>query len=186
MLALFFQVNVFDQAMKLGGQKSVNKALVTDSRTAIYIDVFNELNTTSRLLFGLGPGGKTKTFLSDSKSFDLSDFYKEGRRKTESGMLNMVQYGGLLGGSIYLLLFMAGSYRAISNSQNTFGKMVGVWLAFKGVFSFIEDSLWFSLASFTIFVGIGFAFSRNLLKMNDFEMRDLLSQTLTFRTKRTE
>ncbi|WP_405380789.1 hypothetical protein [Maribacter sp. LLG6340-A2] len=134
--------------------------LFVDSRTSIYEDVFYEIDKKNAHLFGLGGSGKTETSLIEANWGDFDVIYKEGRRGTESGMLNYIQWGGALGGLIYFLLFVKSSYLGIYNSKNWLSVMLGLWLAYKALFSFIEDALVFNIYSLFIFIPMGLCFNK--------------------------
>ncbi len=152
--------------------------LLVDSRTSIYTDVFSQLEKDESLIFGLGAAGKTKTSLTDVSYADFDLIYKEGRRGTESGMLNYIQWGGLIGGLVYFLLFVKGSYLAIYKSKNWFCVMLGLWVAFKGLFSFIEDANYFGVSSIFIFSSIGICFSKKIRYLDDAEVKLMFKKTL--------
>jgi hypothetical protein len=152
--------------------------LLIDSRTSIYVDVFSQLKEDDAFVFGLGASGKTKTSLTDIQYSDFDVIYKEGRRGTESGMLNYIQWGGLLGGLIYFLLFVNASYLGIYKSNNWFCVMLGLWVAFKGLFSFIEDPNIFAVNSIFVFLSIGICFSKKLRCLDDAELKSMFNKTL--------
>lgn len=145
-----------------------------DSRTGIYKDVFTQLSKDKAFFFGLGASGKTKTYLTDVNYGDFDKVYSEGRRRTESGMLNYIQYGGILGGFIYFMLFFRASYLAIYRTNNWLMVMIGIWVSFKGFYSFIEDTTVFSVSIIFIFIPIGMCFNKDLRNMNEDEIKSLL------------
>lgn len=149
--------------------KGTSKDVLVDSRTDIYKDVFFQLKNDEAFLFGLGASGKTKTFLTDYGDYDI--IYKEGRRDTESGMLNYFQWGGLVGGLVYFLLFVKASYYGIYKSRNWLCKMIGLWVVYKGVFSFIEDPIFFGIGPIFVFFPISVCFNKEFRLLNDFELK---------------
>jgi hypothetical protein len=151
-------------------KKDATQDVFVDSRTAIYIDVLQQLKTDNAFLFGFGGVGKTKTSLSDAQNADYDIIYKEGRRDTESSMLNYIQKGGILGGSLYFLLLFQASYYGLCKSKNWFCVMLGVWVAYKFLFSFIEDPMSFSVSSMFLFFSIGLCLNKNFRAMTDKEI----------------
>lgn len=166
-----FKIGDYFEKYEIETNKSGDKQdLLVDSRTAIYVDVFSELNDRKAFLFGLGVNGKTKTSLTDVSYADYDIIYKEGRRGTESGMLNYIQWGGLFGLISYYLLFIHASYLALYKSNNWLSKALGVWLAYKCLFSFIEDRLFFGIYAIFIFITIAMCLNNNFRKLNNTEM----------------
>ncbi|MDO6440385.1 hypothetical protein Q4534_23360 [Cyclobacterium sp. 1_MG-2023] len=177
-LGVYGVFNIFLIGDYLSSNEESVEDILVDSRTGIYTDVFNQLDKDNMVLFGLGASGKTETYLVDLLSIDFSEIYKEGRRGTESGMLNYIQWGGAIGGILYFLLFVKGSYYGIYRSNNWFCVMVGLWVAYKGLFSFIEDRPNFSIDSIFIFFAIGMCLNKELRNFSDVELKILFERMI--------
>lgn len=158
-----------------GGERD----MFVDSRTAIYEDVFTELSEKDAIVWGLGGNGKTRTSLTELKDANYAEKYKYGRPGTESGMLNYIQYGGLIGFLVYGLLLIVGSFRAVFKSNNQLMALIGLFVAFKFLFSFLEDRIGFQPASFYLFLTIGMCYNVRLREMDDDEMTDYIQQVFT-------
>ena len=150
--------------------------MFADSRTDIYNDVFTELQDQDAMLWGLGGIGKTHTPLEDIKYYNFDEIYAHGRSGTESGMLNYIQYGGMLGLLIYGLLLIVASYKAVFKSNNKLMVLVGLYVAFKFLFSFIEDRVGFQPNTFYLFLAVGMCYNVSLREMDDEEMREYIQQ----------
>ena len=158
--------------------KGKTQDVFVDSRTEVYSDVLSQLSFDNAFVFGLGASGKTKTHLTNVQNSDFDKVYKEGRRGTESGMLNYIQYGGFLGALFYLILFMRASYLAVYRSNNWLIIMIGMWVSFKGFYSFIEDTTVFSVSTIFIFISIGLCFNNELRSLQDDEIKALFRKKL--------
>jgi hypothetical protein len=168
--------NIFQAGDLLGDYTIENNSgksqdLLVDSRTPIYVDVFNQLKKDDAIIWGLGANGKTATSLTNlalqDGITDFADVYKDGRPGTESGMLNFIQWGGAIGGILYFLLFWKGSEVAINNSKNWLCVMLSIWLAYKAIFSFVEDTLFFSPYSIFTLIAIGMCLNKKLKQMSN-------------------
>jgi len=148
---------------------------LTDSRTAIYTDVFTELSKQNSYILGLGGNGKTNTSLIYDESGDYDKIYKEGRRGTESGMLNHFQYSGIIGAFSYWLLLAASSFKAIFKSNNHFCKMLGLFMAFKVFYSFVEDQIMVNVESFYLMFLIGMCSNWKFRGFKDIEIKKRLN-----------
>lgn len=180
-LGLFGIFNVFkiseDSGIVLKGSGFERDALV-DSRTEIYYDVFSELSNQNSYILGLGGNGKTPTTLSDiSNDYFLT--YKEGRRGTESGMLNYFQWGGCLTAFSYFILLFYASYLAIFKSNNILHLLLGIFLSFKILYSFIEDQIATNLATFYIMAMIGFCYNRKIREMDNLTIKRMVSNVFS-------
>lgn len=175
-LALSGTFNIFKIGEFIGEQNieigdGDKQDVVVDSRTGIYTDVILELYKQKAFLWGLGGSGKTDTYLTELAWGDFAKTYKEGRRATESSMLNFAQWGGAIGVIIYLLLFAKASFLAIYKSKNWLSIMIGIWVVYKAIFSFIEDRVYVNLNSLFIMISIGMCFNEVLREMSDAEIK---------------
>lgn len=190
-MALLFGFNVFTIGENLddftmADSDGTKQEVFIDSRTGVYLDVINQLAKDKAVFWGLGASGKTETFLTDSSPEKFKDIYKEGRRGTESGMLNYIQYGGLIGGFLYFLLFIRASFLGIYKSNNWFSVMLGIWIMYRGLFSFVEDRIGFSVGAIFIFVSLGMCYNKTLRHLNDNQLKDLIFNNLTFYKKKKQ
>ena len=151
-------------------QKDSGRSVFTDSRTGIYEDVVRDVLKAKewwKPYIGLGGNGKTKVEANGASSFGF-----EGLRSThESGMLNFIQHGGLLGLIAYGLLITIAAYLAMFKSRNDFMRMLGLFLVFKFAYSFIEDELDFSGHVIAQFLWIGMGYNKSFRNMTDHKMK---------------
>lgn len=176
-----FLVGDYLEAYNNQETRGTNEDVLGDSRTGIYQDVFSQLQNDDSVIFGLGSSGKVKSYLADYD--DSNTLLKEGRRNSESGMLNYIQWGGLVGGLLYFLLFVKASYCGIYKSKNWLSKMLGMWLVYKGAFSFIEDPMFFSIGSIFIFFTISICLNKEFRLLSDSELRAIFSTMFNQRRK---
>lgn len=149
-----------------------SRSLFVDSRTSIYEDVFGELKKDNAYIWGLGCNGKTSTSLNDLQNADYTNIYKYGRPSTESGMLNYIQYGGLLGFVLYGLLLILAAYKATFLSKNNFMISLGLFVAFKFLYSFIEDQVMFNAHTFYIFLWLGMCYNKSFREMTNEQIKE--------------
>lgn len=168
-MALTVHFNIFNEMSKNKGMKISmdSRTITTDSRTGIYLDVYNELKEKEAFLFGLGGNGKIKTSLVYNPNHNYRLIYKHGRGGTESGMLNNIQYGGLIGFIVYSILFIWASLKATGQSNNDFMMMMGTFIAFKYSYSFIEETIRPQGCSFYLLIWLGMCYNRYLRVMNN-------------------
>lgn len=174
-----FKVGELIGSFHISSEQNRDNDIFVDSRTAIYEDVFYALVKQESIFYGLGASGKTHTTLSEKEAY--SEIYKEGRRGTESGMLNFIQYGGVIGAFSYYLLFLISSYNGVFKSRNWGSLILGLWIAFKCFFSFIEDRLMFTPYSLFIFIPIGMCLNKHFRNLDNqevtFYLRSFLNNT---------
>jgi hypothetical protein len=177
--------NVFEfggnyKSIELSNEEDNQKQdLLVDSRTGIYNDVHTALLKQNKVLIGLGGVGKTDTFLTKNENNQtFRKVYEEGRRGTETRLLNYYQWGGVFGGLIYLVLIVRASYLAIYRSKNWFMITLGLFVSIGFVMSFIADRLIYSLSSLSSFFILGMCLNRELRSMNEKEIKAYLRSHL--------
>lgn len=181
LLGLFGVFNIFTYSADQGKNLKVgDREATVDSRTSIYYDVFSELNNKNKFMFGLGGNGKTKTTLTDISYANYDIIYKDGRPRTESGMLNYFQWGGIFGAFCYWFLYAYAGYNAIFRSANKYTFLLGIFILFKLVYSFIEESIMCSPNTFYNFLFLSIAYNERIISMKGNEMKNYLHKVLSF------
>lgn len=174
-LGLSGKFNIF-QAMNVVDYQLNNdsRSLFVDSRTSIYEDVFDGLKEKNAYIWGLGYQGRVSTSLAYT-DYVSDDVFRYGRLGSESGMLNYFQFGGVLGFIFYSLLLIVSSFKATFKSNNDFMKLLGLFVAFKFLYSFIEDRIMFDAHAFYIFLWVGMCFNKKFREMTNEQMKSYLA-----------
>lgn len=170
-----FNVFKFAESFNVNIEVNANRQYNVDSRTSIYTDVFGELSRQKKVTVGLGLRGKTKTSLADHPNIEYWRMYKDGRTHSESGMLNFFQYGGVVGYVVYSLFVLSCAFFALFRSKNDFVKLIGFYVCFKYIYSFVEESLSTAPATFYLFMLYGMCLNRKLASLTNKEMISYLN-----------
>ena len=118
-------------------------------------------------LFGRSPARGTI-----SKAFGKDDMNKRGERNgNEVAILNIFIWTGLIGVILYFLIFYHASYLAITQSNNRYSKILGISLAFRWVYAWVEDVNNFSLNNFFIWILIAVCLSKQFRSMDNKEIK---------------
>nr|WP_315184839.1 hypothetical protein [uncultured Flavobacterium sp.] len=144
--------------------KKVENNFKADTRTFLYVDVIKSVVKRNTWLTGEGATGGYVT-----KSF--SSLGTRGRMGTEVGILNVFLYLGILGVIGFSIIFISASFLAIYNSNNYLIKIIGLFVAFRWTYSWIEEFSNFDMNYFFLWLMIGFCYSKSVREMNDFEMK---------------
>lgn len=163
--ALYFQFNFFDF---LSGQEADND-MVADSRTGVYMDVWNGLSEKNAFIWGLGSSGKYQTHLVDTV---LGEAYFAGRSFCETNILNVLSISGLFGTALYVLFLLSCIFYAIKYSKNDFAMLVALYACLKFCMIFIEEIQDFSLNHISFALTFGLCINNGLLKMNNDEIKE--------------
>ncbi len=143
-------------------------SMTEDTRTFLYEEVLQSAKRNDYILFGRTPARG-----NDSMTFGLIEFEWTGRYErltNEIGVANVFTWTGLVGVIIYFLMFYQAAYLAVNRSNNIFAKILGVYLSFRWLWSWVEDYNTFSINYLMIFIIIGLCISDSFRKRSDKEI----------------
>lgn len=172
-LALSGQYNIFRESAKEEGYVTMNSLgeeenLMSDTRTFLYVEVLTSLNQTVEWVIGKSAIGSYESdwFIDDGGAMN-------GKRAgCEVGMLNILLRYGIIGVSIYFLFLFTVSRYAIIHSSNYLAKMIGLFIAFRWTYSFIEEFTIFDLNFYFFWIAIGIVSSSRFRNMNDNDIKN--------------
>lgn len=176
-LALSGIFNVFNMNEYLGDFKTVGTdfdgverelSVTDDNRTFLYIEVIQSAITNDYWVFGRTPArGNDSDFFGDEQ-YELTG--RDERLGNEFGIANVFTWTGIFGVILYLFIFFKASYLAVNRSENIYAKMLGVYVAFRWLYSWVEDINNFSLNYFMLFIMVGLCFSYSFRSMTNYEV----------------
>ena len=140
--------------------------IINDSRTFLYIEVLQSAKKYNTWWLGRSQarGNISETF------GEFENLGRGERLANEVAILNIFTWTGIIGVILYLSVFYWASYMAINQSNNTFSKMIGVFIAFRWAFGWVEDVNYFTLNYFFLWIMIGICFSKSFRNMNNIEV----------------
>ncbi|WBL22047.1 O-antigen ligase family protein [Zunongwangia sp. HRR-M8] len=162
-----FNVFKFDEYLDT---KNDDQKLLVDTRTFLYEEVISSaINNDYWFL------GRSMARGFDSNFFDWLEAYKQYRLETdrderqssEVSILNIFNYFGIVGVIAYFIIFFKAVHTSIYMSNNIFSKILGVYVAFRWFYSWIEDFSRFDLNFLVLWIAVGVCFSETFRSMND-------------------
>lgn len=146
-------------------------SLKDDTRTGIYMEVLQSAVNNDYIILGRTPARG-----NDSMSFGgtLAEELHTGKRErfsNEASILNIFTWTGLVGVILYFLVFLKASYLAVNKSNNIYAKIMGLYVAFRWVFAWIEDFSRFDLFYCSLWLSIGICFSSTFRGMTNGEVK---------------
>lgn len=166
--------NVFDISSYIKGdyvEKTINKNgdednqdLTADTRTFIYLEVLQTAYKYDTWILGRSParGNETEWFA------DLSEITgRKERLSNEVAILNIFTWTGLVGVLLYFLVFYSASHLAVNRSRNDISKMLGIYVAFRWGYSWVEDINNFSLSNLFLWLMLGICLSKTFRDMTN-------------------
>ena len=139
--------------------------MIEDTRTFIYVEVLESAVNNNYWLLGRSPARG-----NDSNTFELIESELTGRNErlsNEIGLANVFAWTGIVGVILYMLIFFRASHLAVNKSRNIYAKMLGIYVAFRWLYSWVEDINNFTLNYFMLMVIIGLCFSESFRNMSN-------------------
>lgn len=167
-----FRMQEYLQADSIDGNTATFQTVTADTRTGLYIEVWD-----SAVDNGYQWAGRTLARGYDSKSFgkgiqSLTGTGKIERYSSEVGMHNIFTWMGIPGVVLYSAIFFMASYLAINRSNNFALKVVGLYIAFRWSYCWVEEFTTFSINYFALWMLVAICWSPRFRAMSDNEIRD--------------
>jgi hypothetical protein len=148
------------------------ESLTTDSRTLLYVEVLQSAIKNNYLVFGRTPARGNDSVLFGDQAESETNSKKYERHSNEVAVLNIFTWTGLIGLLLYYLIFFKASYLAVYSSNNIFIKILGIYVAFRWCFAWVEDFSKFDLTNIFLWIAVGMCFSEHFRRMDNFMFKN--------------
>ena len=179
-LGIIGTFNVFEDfstvtEKNISGNKSVSEGksseMSADTRTFIYVEVIESALKNDYVIMGRTPArGNDSVAFGEFNAEELKTGKYE-RHSNEVCFPNIFTWLGLIGMILYCLIYLKSSYLALYRSNNLFMKLIGVYIAFRFLYGWIEDFNRFDISNIALWMVIAMGFSQAFRKMNDMEFK---------------
>lgn len=151
---------------------------LTDTRTGLYVEEITSAIDHNYVLYGRSIArGYDSIMFGDA--IDKAMGIKRGERpQCEVCILNIFNYMGIIGVLLYFLIFLSASYKAIYQSNNQYVKIIGLYVAFRWVYSFIHDGIEFNLNFLFIIISLSICYSPYFRKMSEKEFKLFINKSI--------
>lgn len=146
-----------------------NQPITEDSRTFIYEEVLNSSIKYNYWLLGRTPARGNETVWFEATGEKLTG--RSERYRNEPNITNTFTWMGIVGVVLYFLVFFKASFIAVYKSNNIFIKLIGLFVAFRWMYAWVEDIYLFDMNSMVIWLMIGICFSETFRRMNNAEVK---------------
>lgn len=155
---------------------------LSDTRTFLYVEEISSALKNKYVVQGrsMARGYDSSWFgekVSQGKGLKVNDSGRGERDSCETSILNIFNYFGLIGVALYLWVFAAASYKAIAHSRNKYIPLIGIYIAFRWMFGWVEDFSRFDLNYLFVWIMIGMCFSEKYRNMTNEEFKLWIKQT---------
>jgi hypothetical protein len=155
---------------KLNGEIG-QESLTTDTRTLLYVEVLSSAIKNDYVFLGRTPARGNDSVGFGAFLAEELNTGKSERFANEVSILNVFTWTGLVGVVLYFFIFIRASYLAIHKSNNFFMKIIGLFVAFRWVYAWIEDFSRFDLSNMILWMLISMCFSIEFRNMTNFEFK---------------
>jgi len=141
--------------------------LSADTRTFLFEEVLLSSKKYNSWLIGRSPArGHQTSYFADNDVTGRSE-----RLRDEVAVLNVFTWTGIVGVTLYFLIFCYASWLAVNRSNNIYSKLIGLFVAFRWILAWIGDIANLDLSYFTIWLMIGICFSKSFREMDNAEVK---------------
>ncbi len=141
-------------------------SLTSDTRTALYVEVLETAEKYNSWLIGRSPARGYESIL-----FGAFDETGRGERAgNEVAILNIFTWTGIVGVVLFLFVFYKASYLAVNCSNNIFAQILGLFVAFRWLYAWVEDINYFTLTTVFLWLTIGLCYSKSFRDMSNKEV----------------
>lgn len=153
--------------------------LFQDTRSFIYYEVIESAINNNYFMWGRTParGNDTNTLLF----LEFGDEHNrpvQERFANEIGAANAFTHFGLIGLIIFLIFYYRAAFLALYRSNSFYMKLIGVSIAFRSFFFFLEDYYSFRIQTFSLIFLLCMCFSTSFREMTDKDFKVWIKQIL--------
>jgi len=179
-LALTGTFNVFKMDEYLGDvstSRVINgevkeQNLASDTRTFIYLEALSSSVINGYVAFGRTPARGYDSLSFGTYAFEELHTGHMERASSEVSILNVYTWTGIVGVALYFYIFFMASSLAINKSANIHMKIIGLYVAFRWSYAWVEDFSNFDLSYLFLWLLIGMCFSKSFRSMSNTEFRE--------------
>lgn len=170
--------NILNIGEEMGWEKEVvtaaggHKDIFSDTRTGLYVEVIESAIKNNYYLFGrsLARGYDTSIFsrmISKSLGFEFNE-----RGASETGILNVFTYMGIIGVLLMFATFFTAVKKAVIYSNNRYIPIIGLYVSFRWAYSWVEEYQRFDLSYIFLWIMVGMCLSAKFRDMDDDEFEN--------------
>ena len=147
---------------------------LSDTRTFLYVEELQSAIKNDYIIFGRSIARGYDSYAFGYEVDQTLGTNRGERPSCETSILNIFNYFGIIGVIIYFSIFSQASFLAIYRSKNLFVLIIGVYVAFRWFFAWIEDFSRFDLNYMFLWIFIGMCYSPEFRKMSNKDFKNWL------------
>jgi hypothetical protein len=161
----------FQQSNSYGGNQR-EALLLDDTRTFLYEESILSAIKNKYVLFGrsFARGYDSNWQARRSERAGKIVTTNVVDRISEVAIINIFTWMGLFGVCIYFWIFIKASSLAIYHSNNSYIKIVGLYLTFRWMYGWVEDFQGLNISTLTLWMMLSICFSKSLRNLNNYQI----------------
>lgn len=170
LIGIYLSVVGGESVIKYGLDNYHTEEIGPDTRTFLYIELYEQLSTSDDLLLGRGANGRY--YSSYFADISQGDFHN--RLTVEVGWLWLLLRGGFVSVFFYSLIFLIAIYKAFHDSNNKFIKALAWIIVVHYLLSFIQNIVYMDIYNYLAWFTVGITLNRDIRYLNDNQIKKYL------------
>lgn len=172
-LAITGIFNILDIGREMGWEHEITTAagaqkdIFSDTRTGLYIEAIESSIKNDYYIFGRSLARGYDTSLFSAKISKSLGFEYNERGASETGILNIYTYLGIIGVFLFFMIFFRAVTKAVFHSNNRYIPIIGFFVAFRWAYSWVEEYQRFDLSYIFMWIMVGMCLSTEFREMDD-------------------
>ena len=158
--------------------------LAADTRTGLYEEIVSSAVRHNYIWQGRTPARGNDSWIFGSYTAEELKTGRYERHSNEFCHPNIFTWLGLIGVVFYGLIYLRGSYLALYKSNSVWMKLIGVFIAFRWAFGWIEDTNSIDISNIALWMMIAMGFSEQFRAMSNTEMEEWVCGILKFKSNK--
>lgn len=152
--------------------KETDGSALQDTRSLVYMEVLNSALQNHYVIQGHSLARGYESMMFNDVINEYSGGLLRGERPaSETCILNIFTYMGVIGVVLYMLIFLKSSFLAIFHSNNDYIKVVALFILFRWMYSWVEELAFFNITYFTLWIMVAMCFSPYFRRMTNEEFK---------------
>lgn len=178
--------NIFQMDKYMPKTLTKDEELTQDTRTLLYTEAISSAINNNYIIWGRTPArGYDTSFAPIEDELwkrakisgdNINNLHME--RNAEVCFLNIFTWTGLVGVVLISLIYIMATHRALTRSQNDFVRLAGLYIAFRYMYGWIEDTLTFNGNILCLWIIIGICYSPYFQNMTNNEFRQFIRNSI--------
>lgn len=160
----------YEQKAKDQDGKLVEESFKTDTRTALFQNVFYTMNKYNAWIIGRSPAYGDEGLIGGFSEINKKITGISARYGNEVGILDILLWYGIVGVLLYFFIYIRASYLAIYKSKNRYAVAIGIYVAFLWCWAFVWEKPMFQTFFMVDLILLGICLSKTFRNMTDYQI----------------